>query len=252
MQGHNNEEEDLDCVILMSYHHGNNNNVKPEGKTKVDTFHFYYAMGFLEETSMIGDGVSVKQITGPKQQAARAIILREGATCDLFLCANVSASFVRGEGGGWTEAEWETFVAKYVDNGVVMRVQTACTVTADNDGGAACLDRLIEKDMMTHFKRHPPSSLEVVIEVNTDLLNCYRSASGGRMHPLDRRPWLMSVLITAQMQFEVQTALDRIMQLTIQGSEVHADITLLLLFVLIKLLWFVLIKRCRLSCCGSF
>lgn len=212
------EEDDLDCVILMSYHQdsGSKQQAASYQKKEEERFHFYYAMGFVDSNhnndkkDAPESGVSVKQITSE----VRVVVVREEEACELFLCANVSASFVRNE-PGWTEAKWETFMAEHIDS-KVMRVQTACTVTEDKDGGGACIERLIEKDLMARLKR----AANHAVPVNYDLLNCYRAASGGRMHHLDRRPWLMSVLVTAQMQFEVQSALERVMTLTLQGVEV--------------------------------
>jgi hypothetical protein len=190
--------EDVDCAILMSL-----------SEADEERHHFYYVMGFVERDApaprlikphKVGDG------------AARAVIVREGSVWEMVLGADVSASFVCSQQRrGWTEAEWSRFVEECVEERV-MRVQTSCAVTRDSVG-AACLDRLIEKDIVNKrnafASAHGAMPRDDAIEADVDLLNCYRSASGGRMHPLDKRPWQMSTVNRFQMEFERQSALEQ-------------------------------------------
>jgi hypothetical protein len=60
-----------------------------------------------------------------------------------------------------------------------------------------------------------------VIDADAELLSCYRSASGGRMHPLDQRPWLMNTVQRFQMEFERQSALEGSDQLMQKCIEVY-------------------------------
>jgi hypothetical protein len=122
------EGADADCAILMSLD---------------ERHHFYYAMGFVERDAPVPRLIKPQNIG---DCAARAVIVRDGPVWEMVLGADVSASFVcSSKRRGWTEAEWERFVAECVE-GRVMRVQTACVLTPDS-AGAACLERLIEKDI---------------------------------------------------------------------------------------------------------
>ena len=155
-------DDDLDSVIMISI-----------GKPTTEAqYNLYYVMGFTTKAptpSIIGD---VRALHIKTKSSAVEMVLAKGVTED-FVCRE----------DGWSEQQWERFVEDNVD-GKFIRVQTSCTIAKD-DGGAACIDRIIGLQP----------------DASDALLNCYREASGGRMHYLDRRPWKMSTIAQLTMEY---------------------------------------------------
>ena len=173
-------------------------------ETEPSTYNFYYVMGFTAATA------------AAKQQqlndSVRAIqIETEPSTIEMVLARGVSESFACN-GDGWTEQQWEQYVEDHVE-GKLIRVQTSCAISKDA-GGAACIDRIIAK----HIRVRGDPSLA------PSMLDCYREASGGRMHYLDSRPWKMSTIAQLGMECELQTTKHRISILTLKARDTNARI----------------------------
>ena len=201
----------MDCVIFISL----SAPPPPPLAPAVARYNFFYVMGFVDAAAA---GATPKQIKGHKG-TARVVIAHDGPVWEMVLAAGVSASFTCKE-AGWTEDEWELFVSECVE-GRIMRVQTECVVPCDHITGAACIERLIKKDIGHQKKAAYLAGLVLFdVEVDPNLLNCYRAASGGRMHHLDTRPWRMSHKAQLQMQRENHSAKERAAQLTLTGIEV--------------------------------
>jgi hypothetical protein len=161
------------------------------------TYNFYYVMGYTTAAptpSAVGD---VRALHVKTNSSAVEMVFAKGVSDD-FICTE----------DGWSEQQWEQFVEDKVQ-GKILRVQTACVVSMDA-GGAACIDRLIE--------------LQTPSAPSNALLNCYREASGGRMHYLDRRPWKMSTISQLSMEFELSSTKQRIAFLTIKARDTTARI----------------------------
>ena len=183
--------EDIDSVIMLSIE---------------ETYNFYYVMGFAAASAT----------SSAKQQqlndSVRAIqIETEPSTIEMVLARGVSESFACN-GDGWTEQQWEQYVEDHVE-GKLIRVQTSCAISKDA-GGAACIDRIIAK----HIRVRGDPSLA------PSMLDCYREASGGRMHYLDSRPWKMSTIAQLGMECELQTTKHRISILTLKARDTNARI----------------------------
>jgi hypothetical protein len=188
-------DDDVDSVIMISI-----------GKPTTEAqYNFYYVMGFTTKApmpSIIGD---VRALHIKTKSSAVEMVLAKGVTAD-FVCRE----------DGWSEQQWERFVEDNVE-GKIIRVQTSCSLSKD-DGGAACIDRIIGM----HCTREASVSMQP--EVSNDLFNCYREASGGRMHYMDRRPWKMSTIAQLGMEYELSSTRQRISLLTIKAKDANARI----------------------------
>ena len=178
-------DDDVDSVIMISI-----------GKPTIETqYNFYYVMGFTTKEptpSVVGD-VRVLHIK------------TKSSAIEMVLAKGVTKEFISRE-DGWSEQQWERFIEDNVD-GKFIRMQTSCPISKD-DGGAACIDRIIGLQN----------------EANDALFNCYREASGGRMHHLDRRPWKMSTITQLTMEYELSTTRQRISMLTLNARDINARI----------------------------
>ena len=193
-------DDDVDSVIMISI-----------GKPPTEAqYNFYYVMGFTTKApmpSIIGD---VRTLHINTKSSAVEMVLAKGVTAD-FVCRE----------DGWSEQQWERFVEDNVE-GKIIRVQTSCSISKD-DGGAACIDRIIGMHCKT-MQADVSNDLNMQPEVSNDLFNCYREASGGRMHYMDRRPWKMSTIAQLGMEYELSSTRQRISLLTIKARDANARI----------------------------
>jgi hypothetical protein len=211
-------DDDVDSVIMISI-----------GKPPTEAqYNFYYVMGFTTKApmpSIIGD---VRTLHINTKSSAVEMVLAKGVTAD-FLCRE----------DGWSEQQWERFVEDNVE-GKIIRVQTSCSISKD-DGGAACIDRIIGmhcKTMQPMQREQPVVTMQPDVlnmqpddgagqqggTMSNDLFNCYREASGGRMHYMDRRPWKMSTIAQLGMEYELSSTRQRISLLTIKARDANARI----------------------------
>ncbi len=207
-----------------------------------ERFHFFFAMGFVQEEEVEEPDLlepneplllpkkkkKVRQITAQLHDGSDVIVrvasVLNGAVLEMLMAVGVSNSFVcKDTKSVWSETEWAQFIGKYVD-GHIIRVQTVFPVTCDSTG-ASCVERLIQKNIMetklTFLTNNGAVLFDDQIEVDPELLNCYRAASGGRMHHLDTRPWLMTNAKRFEMESEMRNSNENLLQLTRDGVEVR-------------------------------
>ena len=91
----------------------------------------------------------------------------------------------------WAEKKWEAFVFENIEERLMVRVQTAQTVSRGPEG-SSCVSRLIEKNL----------SALGLLQHHDRLFDGYRIASGGRMHHMDERPWRMKSCVLTEMKRE--------------------------------------------------
>ena len=109
-----------------------------------------------------------------------------------------------------TETEWESWLNANETVHRLLFAQTSIMVNTDN--GEACASRMIEKFMDEH--NHNDNNSGVIME--SHFLDAFRIASGGKMHHLDGRQWVMSASsfddmrhARARLQAELETAWQR-------------------------------------------
>ena len=147
----------------------------------------YYLMGFVQDDEKEGLDVFL-QGDGLKEQHGGMLGIhfldKSNGSFELLLILGTSRKKHM-----WDEKTWEAFANEHIEERWRVKVQTTQMV-AKGQSGSSCVMRLIEKN------------LRAMMDVGDKLFDGYRIASGGRMHPMDQRPWRMKACVLKEMKLE--------------------------------------------------